>query len=290
MRPLLLVVTLAALPAWAHFRLLNPPDRLATNADGDPTGGQQKTSPCGAGTTQTNMVTDVTPGEPLNVRWIETVGHPGHYRISIASNQSAFPAAVATGTQCQTTTIMNPVVAPVLMDGVHPHASGMMGTTFNQTVTVPNLPAGPAVLQIFQYMSSHAQPCFYYHCANLRILAPDAGMGTAGGSGTAGGAATAGGSGATAGGGTTATAGGTGGTAGGSGNAGGGATATAGGGSAATAGGTGGTAGSGGVDDGGCTASGGGLGGLVVVLALGGLLRRRRATKSNDPTAVSAAL
>jgi hypothetical protein len=43
-------------------------------------------------------------------------------------------------------------------------------------ITVPMMSCDTCTLQLMQFMSSHAPPCFYYQCATLRIVMPDAGV------------------------------------------------------------------------------------------------------------------
>src|SRR5262245_56269798 len=118
----------ALLLLLAHHKLVAPADWLVVDSlYGDPIGGTQKTGPCGGGTQPTNTVTTVTVGQKLTVRWTETVGHPGHYRIGIAANRGAFvtPTAVVTNNDCKSAPIQSPAVAPILMDGVYPHSVAM---------------------------------------------------------------------------------------------------------------------------------------------------------------------
>ncbi len=286
MRPLILAVLLASLPAAAHFRFLLPDggtiDWLRVDNVGDPvnSGGTvivpeaQKVNPCGPsagqmGTVvQSNIVTTLQAGSTYGVRIQETVTHGGHYRVALAQDPAMIPAPTAAA-GCASRT-PPAVVAPVLLDGQlqHTQAQPFPGPqTIN--ITVPNQNCTNCWLQVVEFMTPHAEPCFYYHCAKVNIVGGSGaggGSGTAGGTGaTAGGSGSAGGTGATAGG-TGATAGGTGATAGGTGTAGG-------------SGSAGSTAGAGGVDEGGCACSGGGAGAaLLALVALGGVLRRRRAS------------
>ncbi len=177
------LLLLASAPAQAHFKLLVPADSIMTNAMGDP----QKLGPCTPGTA-TNMVTKVAPGSKLKLRWRETVGHPGHYRISIGPDRAQFKDPVVTpkpGDQCGSAAIQAVPVAPTIADGLFVHATGAQNTTYDYEVTVPTTPCPNCTLQILEFMSSHGAPCFYYHCANLNIT-NDPGAGGAGGAGTGG--------------------------------------------------------------------------------------------------------
>src|SRR5262249_42901897 len=132
-----------------------------------------------------------------------------------------------------------------------------MNHVYTTTVTVPNLSCDACTLQVVEFMSSHPYPCFYHHCATLKILPPNAGNDGGSGGGSAGGA----GGGSATGGGETggSAAGGTGGT-------------PSTGGSSGT-GGNGPSTGGGGASPGGCSCDAGGAGFLGLAA---GLRRRRR--------------
>ena len=88
-RPLIVLgLCLAAIPAAvsAHFKLVEPASWIVEDERGDP----QKAGPCGG--TNTNYgtpsyaVTKVTGGQKLHIKVLETIYHPGHYRIALAVN------------------------------------------------------------------------------------------------------------------------------------------------------------------------------------------------------------
>jgi hypothetical protein len=87
------------------------------------------------------------------------------------------PVATVTANDCKSAVIQNPVVSPTLLDGLYPHATGAMGHVYTQTITVPSTPCNNCTLQLLQFMSSHPPDCFYHQCANLKIVARDAGVG-----------------------------------------------------------------------------------------------------------------
>lgn len=182
---LLLLTALCSTAASAHIKLTAPAPALVTDAAGNP----QKTAPCGGAGTASNQVTTVVAGSQLLVQWLDTVPHPGHYRISIAPNPNQFvdPAHVETTTNCVSATVQSPVMAPTLADGVLPHTTGAVNMPREVSVTVPSTPCADCTLQLLQFMSSHAPPCFYYQCAKLRIVAADAGTPSDAGSADAGG-------------------------------------------------------------------------------------------------------
>lgn len=213
MRPLLLLCLLST-PALAHIKLTSPGNFQVTDAFGGP----NKSEPCGEAGTPTGVVTTVMAGSQLTVSWTEPIPHPGHFRIGIATSTTDFrtPTAVLNsgGANCASAPVESPVNYPTLVDGLFPHTSTM--APYTTTVTVPMMSCDNCTLQLMQFMSSHAPPCFYYQCAKLRIVMPDAGQppvdaGTGGGGGaTGGGGGTTGGGGGTTGGGggSTATGGG----------------------------------------------------------------------------------
>jgi uncharacterized protein (TIGR03382 family) len=181
--------------AQAHIQLMNPPSWIVEGNRGDP----QKEAPCGGdvgdnGVTPTNTVTPYAPGETIMMTWQETVGHPGHFRISIVpADQRAMlvdPAVVTTNNDgvsgnSISASIMSPVALPVLKDGLYPRAtvSGAQAAPFNEPVTLPTTP-GRYTLQVIQFMSQHAPGYFYHHCADIEILASGAAPSGAAGSST----------------------------------------------------------------------------------------------------------
>lgn len=168
------VLVLMATSAFAHIHLDSPASFQVTDAYGNP----QKTAPCGGAGTASNAVTTVEAGSTLTVSWTDTVFHPGHYRISLAPDQADFvtPAPVITNNNCESAPVeMNPVL-PTLADGVYEHTTGTSGMTRSFDVTVPMMSCDTCTLQLMQFMASHAPPCFYYQCATLRIVMPDAGV------------------------------------------------------------------------------------------------------------------
>ena len=69
---------------------------------------------------------------------------------------------------------MNPVAAPVLVDGIWQH-SAKSADPFETDVTIPNITCKSCTLQIVQFMDMHAMnnpgQFTYHHCATLRIKA-----------------------------------------------------------------------------------------------------------------------
>lgn len=167
-------VLLVSASAHAHFKLLEPAEWLTTDAFGNP----QKTGPCGSATgPESGAVTTVVAGSTLKLRWTETIGHPGHYRIAITPDRSRLvdPVPVLQSNNCVSAPIEAQPAAPVLMDGLFQHTNAAFGMSYEQSITVPSTPCENCTLQVLEFMSSHAPPCFYYHCATLRIVAADGG-------------------------------------------------------------------------------------------------------------------
>lgn len=180
----IVLLCLGAAPAHAHFKLVRPASWANQGEYGDP----QKTGPCGnEGAVQTGMVTEYRIGELMDIVIDETIHHPGHYRVSLAATQGTLPDAPPVtqvgADQCGSTRIDAAPALPVLADGLLVHTSPLSG---QQTMKV-QLPAGmtcdSCVLQVMEYMSSHGAPCFYYHCANIKITQNGADAGPPPGSG-----------------------------------------------------------------------------------------------------------
>jgi hypothetical protein len=201
----LLAVCLLALPAFGHIKLTSPGNFQVT----DLYGGPNKDEPCGGNGVPTGVVTEVIAGSQLTVSWTEPIPHPGYFRIGIARSDADFrtPTAVVMNNDCKSAPKESPVAYPTLVDGLFQHSSAM--GPYTTTVTVPMMSCANCKLQVMQFMSSHAPPCFYYQCAVLRIVMPvdagqpvvDAGVVDAGVMSDAGAGGGAGGGGAAAGGG-----------------------------------------------------------------------------------------
>jgi MYXO-CTERM domain-containing protein len=280
----LAAAALSSTPAMAHFRLLTPGNWVMQSNDGSP----QKTGPCGNEAPQnpSNVVTPFRPGDTITIQLDETVYHPGHYRVALAVNAPGelppAPPVTAGNSACGSTVIQQNPAFPILADGMLQHSQPFATQQSFQVKLPTDVTCTACTLQIIEFMSSHAAPCFYYHCAKISIQGSpsDGGSGSTDASrdasGGAGGAADAGapdgggGSGATGGtggsgaGGTTGGSAGTGAT-GGTGSGGSGAGGTTGGsGGAGTSGGVGGSGAMGG------SAGTGGAAGMGTAGTMGG--------------------
>lgn len=166
-----LAVTLGAGEASAHFFLEEPENWREQGGLGDP----QKTGPCGdEGTAaETGTVTAFRSGQTITIRFRETIFHPGHFRVALATNDRSElppPPPVMDGrTDCGSVPIMDPPVFPVLADGVLPHTSPLSGDQTIEVTLPDDVTCDHCTLQIIQWMSEHSAPCFYYHCADISI-------------------------------------------------------------------------------------------------------------------------
>jgi len=163
----------AATPAYAHFKLETPTNWTSLSADGTP----QKVAPCGNEGTPANTgpVTEYKAGQTINIAFEETVFHPGHYRVSIAADQASLPADpskdVVADSQSECGSLkINPAPAmPLVADGLVVHTTRLTGMQTAQVTLPAGMTCDHCVLQVVEFMSDHPAPCFYHHCANIKI-------------------------------------------------------------------------------------------------------------------------
>ena len=179
----LIALALAMTPAEAHFKLLAPQSWLMENDLGDP----QKAGPCGGSNTDwgkpTYAVTQAVGGSKLHVKVVETIYHPGHYRVALAVNSPlelpADPKATTEqtdrGPRSVSAEIMSPVQMPVLADGLFPHQA-KVDAPLETDVTLPNISCKHCTLQVVQFMEQHGANnpgnFTYHHCAAVQMT-PD---------------------------------------------------------------------------------------------------------------------
>jgi hypothetical protein len=192
--------------AQAHFKLLRPTSWL----NEDSMGGPQKGSPCGPGNSGPLFGDDVQPipasaavttfhaGETIAVEWQETIYHPGYFRISLAPVRAAeatganFPDPPLTDLQdCHydQAAVQTSPHDNVLADGLF-MAAGQEGAnrSLMQVVKLPDTPCDSCTLQVVQVMEGHpGRSCYYFHCAEVKILPAEAGLAGVGGVAGAGG-------------------------------------------------------------------------------------------------------
>ena len=166
----------------AHFKLVEPASWLIEDDRGDP----QKAGPCGGTNTDygkpSYAVTQAAGGSRLHIKVLETIYHPGHYRVALAVNSpselpldpKATTDTTDRGPRSVSAEIMSPVQMPVLADGLFPHQAKVDGP-LETDVTLPNISCRRCTLQIIQFMEQHAvnNPGMYtyHHCAALQITA-----------------------------------------------------------------------------------------------------------------------
>jgi hypothetical protein len=168
---------LSSASAQAHIKLMEPASWVVEDGMGNP----QKTGPCGGDSvTTTGMVTNFEPGQKITVSWQETVGHAGHFRISLAKDRADLLDPVVTTSAGDGATgnsisaeIMDPVAYPVLVDNLFPreNVAAAQAAPFTTEVTLPNEPCENCTLQVIQFMAQHAPGYFYHHCADVNVVA-----------------------------------------------------------------------------------------------------------------------
>jgi hypothetical protein len=179
------LATLVQTAAYAHFRLLEPASWIVEDNRGDP----QKSGPCGGSNTDwgkpSNIVGKAVGGQKLHIKVLETVYHPGHYRVALAVNSpTELPLDPVTTTKesekgpvSVSAAIQNPPQIPVLADGLFVHSTRPTGPAdpFEADVQLPNINCRRCTLQVVEFMAEHGfnNPggYTYHHCANVQITA-----------------------------------------------------------------------------------------------------------------------
>ncbi len=160
-------------PSAAHFKLGGPPANLEQDSLGNP----QKMGPCGDDGTgvATGVVTTYQAGQTITITLDETIFHPGHYRVALAVNDPselpAEPPVTPGATACGSVEIMDPPVFPVIADGQLVHTDAFAGTQTFEVTLPTDVTCDHCTLQVLEFMSSHGAPCFYHHCADIKIQA-----------------------------------------------------------------------------------------------------------------------
>ena len=162
--------------AAAHFTLVQPPSSLATEDGG------KGPPPCGEGVAS-GIVSSVQGGHLLTIKLVETVIHPGHYRVALSVNSRAElpvdPNVVTDPTGLSVSAaIQNPVKIPVLADGLFVHTTAPENATWQTNLMLPNINCARYTLQVIEFMAEHGPNAgggyFYHHCADLQITADPA--------------------------------------------------------------------------------------------------------------------
>jgi hypothetical protein len=177
-------VLLTAIPTavHAHFKLLEPASWIVEDAKGDP----QKSGPCGGNNADwgkpSYVIGKATGGGKIHLKVLETVYHPGHYRVALAVNSpnelppdpEAATMDTENGPRSVSAKIQNPVQMPVLVDGLWVHTA-KVDTPWEADIELPNINCKKCTLQIVQFMAEHRvnNPgnFTYHHCAAVQITA-----------------------------------------------------------------------------------------------------------------------
>src|SRR4051812_49253273 len=138
-------------PAEAHFTLVQPASWLATDNGG------KGAPPCGEGT-PSNVVTKAQGGHSLPVTMIETVIHPGHYRIALSVDARTElpidPDVFADDSdESISASIRDPAQIPVLADGLFPHTTAPLNATWQTAIVLPNINCARCTLQVIEFMA-----------------------------------------------------------------------------------------------------------------------------------------
>ncbi|HEY0714008.1 MAG TPA: SCE4755 family polysaccharide monooxygenase-like protein, partial [Polyangia bacterium] len=160
-------------PALAHITMTFPMPRT------QPGNGQKGPAPCGTlGAARPNTF---RPGETITVKWTETIGHPGHFRLAFDDNgMDAFKDPTSF------TDIQAVPVAPVLADGIFKHTNSPSNAMREFQITFPNTPCQSCTLQLLQMMTDKPPfgpgggDDFYRQCADIVLAGAPVGGGDAG--------------------------------------------------------------------------------------------------------------
>jgi hypothetical protein len=179
--------------ASAHFMIMAPPSPSPWMTQ-DSVGSPQKMGPCGneGGGTATNAVTTFQAGQTISLQWREVVTHDGWYRIAIVNDRNQLmdpPVVMDNAGNSADAGIENPVIAPVVADGLFPHnASDITNTkVWSYMLTLPQTACAKCTIQVLQFMNHHGSNLgnfpdgginpdgyFYHHCMDISIAAEPA--------------------------------------------------------------------------------------------------------------------
>jgi hypothetical protein len=175
-------LALGAAGAQAHFYLETPASWIEQDEMGDP----QKIAPCGGtaadGGTRTGAITEVTGGAMLKIGVLDTVFHPGHYRIALARRINWLPddpvavmKETERGPRSDYAEIDPDPKPPVLVDGLWASDVKREPAAFETEIRIPNIDCEGCYLQVIQFMENHPGvregDFSYHHCAVLNIKA-----------------------------------------------------------------------------------------------------------------------
>ncbi len=176
---------LGAVETQAHFFLETPASWIEQDEMGDP----QKIAPCGGSNAEagvrTGAVTAVTGGSMLKIGVLETVFHPGHYRVALARRINWLPddpvavmKMTENGPRSDHADFDLVAKAPILVDGLWASDVKREPAAFETEVRIPNIDCEGCYLQVIQFMENHPGvregDFSYHHCALLNITADTA--------------------------------------------------------------------------------------------------------------------
>ncbi len=147
----LIPATLATPAAFAHARWVLTGGALKPRTDSS---GLKEPAPCGGAAVNESRRAELTAGESLELKWEETVNHPGHYRI-------AFSPDGVTGFDDN---IIQDNIEDTQDDANVPHQ-------YSLTITVPDIECDKCAFQLIQVMTENpAAPRNYNSCADVKIV------------------------------------------------------------------------------------------------------------------------
>jgi hypothetical protein len=184
--------------ASAHIHVTFPISRT------DSLTGDQKTEHCGTAGYNRAQHPDrnnvFAPGSTITVTWLETINHPGHYRIAFQPDGAVFgipPAAPGKCHKTPTNLIDCPMNVPncdfpaVNQEGLDASNNSIVLADFiadgilSKEITLPNVECTNCTLQFIQVMTDKCpyttdtlSDDIYFNCADLTLsaTAPDAGV------------------------------------------------------------------------------------------------------------------
>jgi hypothetical protein len=143
---IVLISLLFSMKVFSHARIKS--DALTPPRNNNP---GLKTGPCG-GIARTNTPKVLSGGDTIELKWEETIQHPGRYEfsISLANDQSFIQLLIVPDVQDNTNDL--------------PHQ-------YSALLTVPNINCTDCTLQMIQVMTENpANPRNYYSCADIQIV------------------------------------------------------------------------------------------------------------------------
>jgi hypothetical protein len=196
-RFLFIAALLAPSTALAHIHLTFPQARTDSET------GDQKDQHCGVANQQRNpaRVSEFRPGDTITVTWLETINHPGWFRIAFQPDGAVFGIPPVGTTGCR---YPNVVACPNNAAPNFPDTAGQLGLDPNNgsivladmipdgmlsaQITFPDMECSNCTLQFIQVMTDKypytvdaLSDDIYFNCADITLSAnamppPDAGV------------------------------------------------------------------------------------------------------------------